>query len=74
MGTAIPMAYSSGDKSETPTGGTRNVLDSSAPVIMRGKEKETPKKKKPSSLRKIVDKEKNERKQLMSEGMPIPVM
>jgi selenocysteine insertion sequence-binding protein 2 len=74
MGTAIPMAYSSGDKSETPTGGTRNVLDSSAPVIMRGKEKETPKKKKPSSLRKIVDKEKNERKQLMSEGMPIPVI
>lgn len=35
-------------------GGTRNALDSSAPTVMRGKERETPKKKKPSSLRKVT--------------------
>ena len=31
----------------------RNVLDSSAPVIRRGKERESPKKKKPSAIRKV---------------------
>ncbi len=30
-----------------------NVLDSSAPSIRRGKERETPKKKRPSALRKV---------------------
>ena len=32
----------------------RNLMDSSAPKTMRGKEKEGPKKKKPSSLRKVT--------------------
>ena len=31
----------------------RNVLDSSAPVRYRGKERETPKAKKPSSLKRV---------------------
>ena len=33
---------------------TRNVLDSSAPTVRRGKEREVPKKKKPSSIRKVT--------------------
>ena len=32
---------------------TGNALDSSAPTIRRGKERETPKKRKPSALRKV---------------------
>ena len=31
----------------------RNMLDSSAPSMRRGKERETPKKKKPTPLRKV---------------------
>ena len=30
-----------------------NILDSSAPATRRGKERETPKKKRPSALRKV---------------------
>ena len=30
-----------------------NTLDSSAPALRRGKERETPKKKRPSALRKV---------------------
>ncbi len=33
--------------------GPRNTLDSSAPSMRRGKERETPKKKKASTLRKV---------------------
>ena len=33
----------------------RNVLDSSAPSVMRRKEREKPKKKRPSSLRKVIN-------------------
>ncbi|XP_003382852.1 PREDICTED: selenocysteine insertion sequence-binding protein 2-like [Amphimedon queenslandica] len=54
--------------------GTKNVLDSSAPSVMRGKERETPKKRKPSSLRKIIDKEREERKKQAGEGQPIPTI
>lgn len=32
---------------------TGNALDSSAPTIRRGKERETPKKRRPSALRKV---------------------
>ena len=31
----------------------RNILDASAPSVRRGKEREAPKKKKPTSLRKV---------------------
>ena len=49
----IPPAKS---KLEAVMGGAapRNVLDSSAPSVMRGKEREKPKKKRPSSLRKVI--------------------
>ncbi|KAL9985383.1 hypothetical protein ACROYT_G007779 [Oculina patagonica] len=39
-----------------------NVLDSTAPVIKRGKERETPARKKPSALKKIILKEREEKK------------
>ncbi|XP_076080464.1 uncharacterized protein LOC143051484 isoform X1 [Mytilus galloprovincialis] len=48
--------------------GGHNVLDASAP-IKRGKERETPKAKKPSPLKKVILKEREEKKHLkMLEG------
>lgn len=41
---------------------TLNPLDSSAPTVKRGKERETPKSKKPSPLKKVILKEREERK------------
>ena len=32
-----------------------NVLDSTAPILRRGKEREEPKAKKPTYLRKVID-------------------
>ncbi|XP_043920246.1 selenocysteine insertion sequence-binding protein 2 [Protopterus annectens] len=40
-----------------------NPLDSSAPLIKKGKQREVPKPKKPSQLKKIILKEREERKQ-----------
>ncbi|XP_078221639.1 selenocysteine insertion sequence-binding protein 2 isoform X8 [Callithrix jacchus] len=40
-----------------------NPLDSSAPLIKKGKQREIPKAKKPTSLKKIILKERQERKQ-----------
>ncbi|XP_008047483.1 selenocysteine insertion sequence-binding protein 2 [Carlito syrichta] len=40
-----------------------NPLDSSAPLVKRGKQREVPKAKKPTSLKKIILKERQERKQ-----------
>ncbi|XP_072442498.1 selenocysteine insertion sequence-binding protein 2 isoform X3 [Chiloscyllium punctatum] len=40
-----------------------NPLDSSAPLVKRGKQREVPKAKKPTSLKKIILKEREERKQ-----------
>ncbi|XP_067943712.1 selenocysteine insertion sequence-binding protein 2-like [Watersipora subatra] len=41
-----------------------NPLDSTAPVIKRGKEREVPRAKKPSALKKVILKEREERKRL----------
>ncbi|XP_062512156.1 selenocysteine insertion sequence-binding protein 2-like isoform X2 [Corticium candelabrum] len=40
----------------------RNVLDSTAPVKRRGKEREQPKQRKPSSLKRIILKEREEKR------------
>lgn len=50
----------------------RNVLDSSAPLVRRGKERESPKKKKPSALKKVITKEKEEKRKLREQGLDIP--
>lgn len=39
-----------------------NMLDSTAPLVKRGKERETPARKKPSPLKKIILKEREEKK------------
>ncbi|XP_078252247.1 selenocysteine insertion sequence-binding protein 2-like isoform X1 [Rhinoraja longicauda] len=51
-----------------------NPLDSSAPLVKRGKQREIPKAKKPTSLKKIILKEREERKQrrLLEEKGLIP--
>ncbi|XP_067839328.1 selenocysteine insertion sequence-binding protein 2-like isoform X2 [Heptranchias perlo] len=51
-----------------------NPLDSSAPLVKRGKQREVPKAKKPTSLKKIILKEREERKQrrLLEEKGLIP--
>ncbi|XP_018418806.1 PREDICTED: selenocysteine insertion sequence-binding protein 2 [Nanorana parkeri] len=41
-----------------------NPLDSSAPMVKKGKQREVPKAKKPTSLKKIILKEREQRKQL----------
>ncbi|XP_028402327.1 selenocysteine insertion sequence-binding protein 2-like isoform X2 [Dendronephthya gigantea] len=41
-----------------------NVLDSTAPIVFRSKEREFPKKKKPSAMRKILRKEREDKKML----------
>ncbi|KAM8960597.1 selenocysteine insertion sequence-binding protein 2 [Pelodytes ibericus] len=43
-----------------------NPLDSSAPLVKKGKQREVPKAKKPTSLKKIILKEREQRKQLRS--------
>ncbi|XP_065841806.1 selenocysteine insertion sequence-binding protein 2-like isoform X2 [Oscarella lobularis] len=43
-------------------GAPRNPLDSTAPQMRRGKERETPKVKKPSALKKIILKEREEKR------------
>ncbi|KAM6160171.1 selenocysteine insertion sequence-binding protein 2 [Erethizon dorsatum] len=48
-----------GSQVKTP----HNPLDSSAPLIKKGKQREVPKAKKPTSLKKIILKEREERKQ-----------
>ncbi|XP_052097571.1 selenocysteine insertion sequence-binding protein 2-like isoform X1 [Mytilus californianus] len=56
------------NKEEQKSKGSHNVLDASAP-IKRGKERETPKAKKPSPLKKVILKEREEKKHLkMLEG------
>ncbi|XP_065884560.1 selenocysteine insertion sequence-binding protein 2-like [Dysidea avara] len=41
-----------------------NMLDSTAPLVKRGKERETPAKKRPSALKKVILKEREEKKRL----------
>ncbi|XP_075455986.1 selenocysteine insertion sequence-binding protein 2 isoform X2 [Ascaphus truei] len=43
-----------------------NPLDSSAPLVKKGKQREVPKAKKPTSLKKIILKEREQRKQQQS--------
>jgi ribosomal protein L7Ae-like RNA K-turn-binding protein len=50
----------------------RNVLDSTAPSTRRGKEREQPKAKKPTYLRKVIEKEKAAKKELREQGRGIP--
>ncbi|XP_026529919.1 selenocysteine insertion sequence-binding protein 2 isoform X1 [Notechis scutatus] len=50
-----------------------NPLDSSSPLVKKGKQKEVPKPKKPTSLKKIILKEREQRKQqYILEQMAIP--
>ncbi|KAG8130749.1 hypothetical protein E2320_017370 [Naja naja] len=50
-----------------------NPLDSSSPLVKKGKQKEVPKPKKPTSLKKIILKEREQRKQQhILEQMAIP--
>nr|XP_026689530.1 selenocysteine insertion sequence-binding protein 2-like isoform X2 [Ciona intestinalis] len=46
-----------------PTGPPANALDSTAPLIKKGKEREVPKPKKPSALKKVILKEREEKKE-----------
>lgn len=62
FGTGTPMVPASSKQlksdlasSARPVTMPRNMMDSSAPTAMRGKEREVPKKRKPSSLRKVTD-------------------
>ncbi|XP_038259445.1 selenocysteine insertion sequence-binding protein 2 isoform X2 [Dermochelys coriacea] len=48
-----------------------NPLDSSAPLVKKGKQREVPKAKKPTSLKKIILKEREQRKQhLLEQTIP----
>ncbi|KAM7166553.1 selenocysteine insertion sequence-binding protein 2 isoform 1-T1 [Macrochelys suwanniensis] len=49
-----------------------NPLDSSAPLVKKGKQREVPKAKKPTSLKKIILKEREQRKQHVLEQTTIP--
>ncbi|NP_001341627.1 selenocysteine insertion sequence-binding protein 2 isoform 7 [Homo sapiens] len=49
-----------------------NPLDSSAPLMKKGKQREIPKAKKPTSLKKIILKERQERKQRLQENAVSP--
>ena len=46
------------DQSVTQAQTVRNALDSTAPTIRRGKEREKPKKRRPTKMRKIIAAEK----------------
>ncbi|XP_075787994.1 selenocysteine insertion sequence-binding protein 2 isoform X2 [Pelodiscus sinensis] len=49
-----------------------NPLDSSAPLVKKGKQREVPKAKKPTSLKKIILKEREQRKQHLLEQEAVP--
>ncbi|XP_074061301.1 selenocysteine insertion sequence-binding protein 2-like isoform X2 [Macrotis lagotis] len=52
-----------------------NPLDSSSPLIKKGKQREVPKAKKPTSLKKIILKEREERKQKhLLEQLSVPAL
>ena len=48
-----------------------NMLGSTAPLVKRGKEHETPAKKRPSALKKVILKEQEEKKRQRELGEPI---
>lgn len=48
-----------------------NMLDSTAPLVKRGKERETPAEKRPSALKKVILKEWEEKKRQRGLGEPI---
>jgi len=50
-------------KGSAVTAGPRNALDSSAPSVRRGKERERPRKKKKSTIKKIILSERAERRE-----------
>ncbi|CAH1251402.1 SECISBP2L [Branchiostoma lanceolatum] len=52
----------SGKKEASHVSMPHNPLDSHAPMVKRGKERETPHKKKPSALKKVILKEREDRK------------
>ncbi|XP_053763707.1 selenocysteine insertion sequence-binding protein 2 isoform X4 [Panthera pardus] len=56
-----PVSGKKGHFSQVKT--PHNPLDSSAPLMKKGKQREVPKAKKPTSLKKIILKERQERKQ-----------
>ncbi|GAB5579633.1 selenocysteine insertion sequence-binding protein 2 isoform X8 [Prionailurus iriomotensis] len=58
---ADPASGKKGHFSQVKT--PHNPLDSSAPLMKKGKQREVPKAKKPTSLKKIILKERQERKQ-----------
>ncbi|XP_053329917.1 selenocysteine insertion sequence-binding protein 2 [Spea bombifrons] len=58
-----PVASTKHQQSK-PSQAPHNPLDSSAPLVKKGKQREMPKAKKPTSLKKIILKEREERKQL----------
>nr|XP_057926229.1 selenocysteine insertion sequence-binding protein 2-like isoform X2 [Doryrhamphus excisus] len=51
-----------------------NPLDSTSPLVKKGKQREVPKAKKPTALKKVILKEREERKQrrLLEERAPLP--
>lgn len=51
----------------------RNALDASAPTRRRGKEREEAKRKRPSALRRVLVREREERRQLMEHGKEVPL-
>lgn len=68
VGSAIPVhskeSASVGKHNQLKQGTSpHNPLDSSAPLVKKGKQREVPKAKKPSSLKKIILKEREQRKQ-----------
>ena len=48
-----------------------NMLDSTAPLVKRGKEREMPAKKRPSALKKVILKEREVKKRQRELGEPI---
>ncbi|XP_051876254.1 selenocysteine insertion sequence-binding protein 2-like isoform X2 [Pristis pectinata] len=68
VGGAFPMVPKEPTSKRLPQSSSQekvphNPLDSSAPLVKRGKQREVPKAKKPTSLKKIILKEREERKQ-----------
>ncbi|KAJ8247845.1 hypothetical protein GJAV_G00251170 [Gymnothorax javanicus] len=68
VGTTAPFhSKDSGSKAKSqPYAGPHNILDSSAPRIKRGKEREVPKVKRPTALKKIILKEREVKKGKLS--------
>ncbi|XP_008334068.1 selenocysteine insertion sequence-binding protein 2 isoform X2 [Cynoglossus semilaevis] len=63
VGGGLPVVHKASMTQKKPEKFAHNPLDSTSPLVKKGKQREVPKPKKPTALKKVILKEREERKQ-----------